>query len=110
MVTTGEDLLLKSIRTVPFSGAKEYWFKWKTKFMAAATVRKYYSMLIGDITIPKECTTDPKEIEMLDKESLGYLDLINSMECDLCLNLIIKGGNITDSWSAMNKKYKAKTM
>ena len=52
MTGSSEDFVMRSIRIVPLSGSKEDWFKWKSKFIIASRVKKYYKMMEGTDKIP----------------------------------------------------------
>ena len=78
MTGSSEDFFMRSIRIVPFSGAKQYWFKWKSKFIVVAIVKKYYKMMEGTVKIPDENTTDPKEMIDYERSILGYMDIVQS--------------------------------
>ena len=54
MTVSSENFVMRSIRIVPFSRSQEYWFKWKSKFIVADRLNKYYKMMEVTDDIPDE--------------------------------------------------------
>jgi len=122
------DYELKYSKVIEFTGKKEDWAVWETKFLARARRRGFKDVLTGKTAIPPESesidpdTEDGKTKEKAKEQNvLGYEDLMLSIKTDTdegmitfqliknCVSDEYPDGNVMEAWKSLKNRFYSKT-
>ena len=122
-----ESLGEASIKVIPFSGSKRDWPVWSEKFLARGDIKRYKSILLGEVVVPtdaevaafdEEKKKDVEGIRKLNKDA--YIDLLLSISTDnemgrVAFHIIrtaktkeFSGGDARAAWKRLEAKYESR--
>ena len=114
-MSDSQDLVEKTVRTIPFKGTDtDEFVMWSLKFMARAAVKGYEEILEGKIVPAEDGKSSylPEETKTRNLHKQAYNDLILSMDGRACFKIVktavtkeFPKGSAKLAWANLYQKY-----